>query len=77
MIASASPLAHAYLTQGEYLGRLGIAARSARLAERLSGDRLQSHLAATRRLTDAAEMGSLFKVLILYPATCPQPPGTL
>ena len=76
-LAAASPLAHAYLTQGEYLGRLGIAARAARLAERLGGDRLQSHLAATRRLTDAAEMGSLFKVLVLYPATCPQPPGTV
>ena len=76
-LAAASPLEHAYLTQGAFLGRLGIAARAARLAERLSGGRLQSHLAATRRLTDAAEMGTLFKVLVLYPATSPQPPGTV
>jgi SAM-dependent MidA family methyltransferase len=76
-LAAASTLAHAYLTQGQFLGRLGIAQRSSRLAERLTGERLQSHLAATRRLTDAAEMGSLFKVLVLYPVTCPQPPGTV
>lgn len=76
-LAAASGLAHAFLTQGDYLTRLGIAARAARLAERLAGDRLQSHLAATRRLTEAAEMGTLFKVLVLFPAHSPQPPGTL
>ena len=76
-LAAAAVVPHAYVTQGVFLQRLGIGARAARLAERLTGERLQSHLAATRRLTDDAEMGSLFKVLVLYPANCPQPPGTL
>ncbi|MEO8243669.1 MAG: SAM-dependent methyltransferase [bacterium] len=68
-------VAHAYRTQGAFLQRLGIAARSARLAAGLTGPALQSHLAATRRLTDDAEMGSLFKVLALYPLASPPPPG--
>lgn len=76
-IASAAAPARAsrMVTQGNLLSRLGIANRSARLAQSLSGDRLQSHLAATRRLTDPAEMGSLFKAIALYPDTAPPPPG--
>ncbi len=74
-LATASGLARAYATQGAFLGRLGIAARAARLARGLAGAALESHLAATRRLTDDAEMGSLFKVLALYPAACPPPSG--
>ena len=74
-LATASSLAHAYATQGTFLLRLGIAARSARLARGLTGAALQSHLAATRRLTDDGEMGTLFKVLALYPAAWPRPPG--
>ncbi|MCW1918667.1 SAM-dependent methyltransferase [Rhodobacter sp. KR11] len=67
--------AHAYTTQGALLTALGIEARSARLAQRLTGAALQSHLAATRRLTSPAEMGTLFKVLALFPHGAPQPPG--
>ena len=74
-LAAASVLAHGFTTQGGFLGRLGIAVRAARLAQGLSGAALQSHLAATRRLTDDAEMGTLFKVLALYPATGPIPAG--
>ncbi len=74
-LAAASQLAHAYTTQGALLGHLGMGARAERLAQGLSGARLQSHLAATRRLTDDAEMGTLFKSLVLYPAACPPPPG--
>ncbi len=74
-LATASPTDHAFTTQGAFLHRLGIAARSARLAQSLSGPALQSHLAATHRLTDAQEMGTLFKVLALYPLGCPPPPG--
>ena len=76
LAAAARPLAHAYTTQGALLLALGLAQRSARLAQKLSGDALQSHLAATQRLTAPAEMGSLFKVLALYPAHWPAPPGT-
>ncbi len=75
-LAAASSLAHRYTTQGAFLRRLGIGTRSARLAAGLDRAALQSHLAATRRLTDDAEMGSLFKVLVLYPADSPPPPGT-
>ena len=75
-LAAASTVACAYVQQGAFLQRLGIAQRAARLAALLTGDALQSHVVATRRLTDVAEMGSLFKVLVLYSATCPKPPGT-
>ena len=35
---------------------------------------LAAHLAATRRLTDPAEMGELFKALAVFPASAPPPP---
>ncbi|OYW50956.1 MAG: hypothetical protein B7Z31_14120, partial [Rhodobacterales bacterium 12-65-15] len=56
---------HHYTTQGEFLTRLGIKARADKLAQGLSGAARESHLAALHRLTDPAEMGSLFKVLAL------------
>ena len=56
-------------------GPLGIAARSARLAQSLTGARLAAHQQATRRLTDPAEMGSLFKALAIFPAQAAAPPG--
>lgn len=74
---AASPAAHAYTTQGHLLTALGIAQRSTRLAQNLTGAALQSHLAATRRLTAPSEMGTLFKVLALYPAGHPPPPGSI
>jgi SAM-dependent MidA family methyltransferase len=61
--------------QGLWLERLGIAARAHVLARRLTGAALESHLAAHRRLTDAAEMGSLFKAIALHPHGSPPPPG--
>jgi NADH dehydrogenase [ubiquinone] 1 alpha subcomplex assembly factor 7 len=76
-LAAGLPVDHAYTTQGRFLRALGIMARSERLAQRLTGDALQSHLAATRRLTDDAEMGNLFKVLALYPKGGPVPAGAL
>ncbi len=75
-LAMASPSAHAYTTQGALLTALGIAQRSARLAQGLSGSALQSHQSATHRLTAASEMGTLFKVLALHPAAYPPPPGS-
>ncbi|TAG23360.1 MAG: class I SAM-dependent methyltransferase [Rhodobacterales bacterium] len=73
-LAALAP-AHAYATQGSVLNRLGIAARATRLAQNLTGAALESHLAAHRRLTDPAEMGSVFKVLALTRANTPLPPG--
>ncbi|MBC7740129.1 MAG: SAM-dependent methyltransferase, partial [Candidatus Saccharibacteria bacterium] len=74
-LAAGLPVSHAYVTQGQFLRALGIEARARRLGERLQGAVLQSHLAATRRLTDDAEMGTLFKLLALYPHNCPPPAG--
>ena len=75
LAAQAEGLACRYTTQGRLLQGLGIGARSARLAERLTGAALESHLAATRRLTGEAEMGELFKVLAVYAEGAPVPPG--
>ena len=75
-LAAGLPVSHAYTTQGRFLRTLGIQARSDRLATQLQGPALQSHLAATHRLTDDAEMGNLFKLLALYPKTCQPPAGS-
>ena len=72
---SALAQAFAYDTQGAVLSRLGIDTRAERLARNLTGDALESHRAAHRRLTDPTEMGSLFKVLAITSAGAPPPPG--
>lgn len=76
-LAAAAPgLRRSALTaQGVLLQRLGIGPRAQRLAQGLSGARLEAHLAAHRRLTDPSEMGSLFKALALVPVAAPLPPG--
>lgn len=73
-LAALAP-AFAYDTQGAVLTRLGMDARAERLARNLTGERLESHLAAHRRLTHPEEMGSLFKVLAITSAGAPPPPG--
>ena len=73
--AAAPASASRMIPQGALLQRLGIDARAARLAERLTGAALQSHLAAHHRLTDPQEMGSLFKALAIHPPHLPPPPG--
>ncbi len=75
LAAAAAPAACAYATQGTVLTRLGIAARADRLAAGMQGPALDAHRAATRRLTGADEMGSLFKVLAIHPPGTPCPPG--
>lgn len=73
---AATPAAASHLIpQGTLLKRLGIDARADRLAQSLTGDALQSHRAAHHRLTDAHEMGSLFKALAIHPPHLPPPPG--
>lgn len=62
--------------QGLFLERLGITARAQALAKQLSGDALDNHIAAHRRLTHPEEMGTLFKVLGLTRAGDPPIPGT-
>lgn len=76
-LARAAPsLHHSALTpQGTLLRRLGIDARTERLAQNLRGTALEAHRAAHHRLTDAAEMGTLFKALALVAPGAPLPPG--
>lgn len=74
-LAAASDTAFSYTTQGALLTSLGIAQRSAALSQRLTGDRLTEHLAATRRLTADEEMGQLFKALALFAKGAPCPAG--
>lgn len=75
-LAEATPSAHSRLTpQGIFLERLGITPRAQALAKTLSGDPLDAHIAAHRRLTHPHEMGNLFKVLALFPSRGTPPPG--
>lgn len=77
------PLAHAAkpsrafgpVSQGVFLERLGITGRAQALAQNLSGDALEDHVAAHRRLTHPDEMGTLFKVMALAPNGAPVPPA--
>ncbi|MBP1805704.1 class I SAM-dependent methyltransferase [Rubellimicrobium aerolatum] len=73
--AAAPARTTAMVAQGELLERLGIGPRAERLARGLAGDRLDSHLAALRRLTLPSEMGTLFKAVALHPPSVPPPPG--
>ena len=73
--AAAPATAARLCPQGAFLSRLGIGARAEALAARLTGAARESHLAAYRRLTEADEMGTLFKVLGLTPPGAAPPPG--
>ena len=63
------------IPQGVFLERLGITPRAQALARNLTGDALESHIAAHRRLTHPEEMGSLFKAMAIHPRKAPPPPG--
>ncbi|MFT5270045.1 MAG: NADH dehydrogenase [ubiquinone] 1 alpha subcomplex assembly factor 7 [bacterium] len=62
-------------SQGVFLERLGITQRAQTLAQNMTGDALNQHIAAHRRLTHPAEMGDLFKVIGLHPTGTPPPAG--
>lgn len=67
---------HTQMTfQGDFLQRLGIAQRSEILAKTLTGDSRTNHLEAYHRLTHTDKMGTLFKVIGLYPKGSPPPAG--
>ena len=73
---NSAPACYTRLTpQGVFLERLGITPRAQKLATALQGPALETHIAAHRRLTHPEEMGSLFKVLGLYPSTAQPPAG--
>ena len=61
--------------QGIFLERLGITQRAQALSKNLQGAALETHIAAHRRLTHPDEMGTLFKVMGLYPDGSAPPPG--
>lgn len=72
----AAPAKYSRLTtQGVFLERLGITQRAQNLARGLSGNALNAHISAHRRLTHPSEMGDLFKVISIYPALATPPPG--
>jgi len=71
-----APALHTKLCpQGVFLERLGITQRAQTLAANLQGTSLDQHIAAHRRLTHPEEMGSLFKVMGLYPTGQTPPAG--
>ena len=73
---AATGVQHSNLTpQGVFLERLGITQRAQKLAQKLGGSALEDHIAAHRRLTHPQEMGTLFKVLGLFPTGMSPPPG--
>lgn len=74
--AAAGAQTSAMCSQGVLLERLGITARAQALAQKMSGDALEAHIAAHRRLTHPREMGNLFKTLGLAAPGGPLPPGT-
>lgn len=61
--------------QGTFLRALGIEMRAVALLERAAPEQRRDLRAGLFRLTDAAAMGELFKVLALAGATTPPPPG--
>lgn len=63
------------IEQGQFLMSLGINERAQALATKLEGKALQSHLGALHRLTNASEMGTLFKALSIYPTNMSPPAG--
>jgi len=71
-----APAKHTRLTpQGVFLERIGITQRAQTLAASLSGPALDAHITAHRRLTHPSEMGSLFKVMAIYPDGAQPPAG--
>jgi SAM-dependent MidA family methyltransferase len=75
-IAQAAACKFTRLTgQGVFLERLGITPRAQSLAKGLQGAALETLVQAHRRLTHPSEMGTLFKVIGLYPDGMTPPPG--
>ena len=61
--------------QGDFLGRLGLSARAEALLAAADSRQAKEIRAAHRRLSDPAQMGTLFKALTLQNRTLPTPPG--
>lgn len=61
--------------QGAFLRALGIEPRAAALKRSATAEQATAIDAAVARLTDDGQMGKLFKVMALTPATAAAPPG--
>ena len=72
---SAGARSYGPVTQGVFLGRLGIDIRRDRLLEAAAPEQRATIRAACRRLTDGGAMGDLFKVLALTDRDMPTPAG--
>jgi NADH dehydrogenase [ubiquinone] 1 alpha subcomplex assembly factor 7 len=68
-------VAYGPATQRDFLLRLGLEARRAKLVERAPPAQAEGINAACCRLIDAAQMGTLFKVLALAARNAPMPAG--
>src|SRR5215213_8862221 len=66
---------HGPVPQGEFLHRLGIAQRAARLKSNATLQQAADIEAALARLTAPDQMGELFKVLAIADAKLGRPPG--
>jgi NADH dehydrogenase [ubiquinone] 1 alpha subcomplex assembly factor 7 len=62
------------VTQGDFLARLGLGARAARLAA-ARPDRADVIRGEAARLSAPAQMGRLFKVICVAHPACAEPPG--
>jgi NADH dehydrogenase [ubiquinone] 1 alpha subcomplex assembly factor 7 len=63
------------VTQGAFLGGLGLFQRTEKLMQGRPPDQGAALMAAARRLADAQAMGHLFKVMALCSPDCPPLPG--
>jgi NADH dehydrogenase [ubiquinone] 1 alpha subcomplex assembly factor 7 len=66
---------HGPITQGEFLGRLGIETRAAQLLAKATPDQATDIGAARARLIDKEQMGYLFKVMAIMPPAATAPPA--
>ena len=74
LATAAACTASRIVPQGEWLARLGIGARAQALLA-AKPDQAQNIADALHRLTDASQMGTLFKAMALFANGAPSPPG--
>ena len=63
------------ISQGLFLGRLGIAARAEAIAQAATPEQAEGVRGAVRRLIHPGRMGVLFKVFAIVEPALPTPPG--
>ncbi len=61
--------------QGAFLNRLGLRERADSLMAQATPEQVEDITGAVKRLTDATEMGELFKVMAITRIDAPPPPG--